>query len=762
MNIPHHVDLQEAGSDLPFARQLLEAMDQPACVSDCEGRLLVYNRAAVEFWGTTPGDDDRWCPAPQVLYRGEPLEESAMPPLLAIRRGEAVELDELVIVRGDGSRRPFSLCSAPVRDAGGHVIGVLCRVKDFFPYRDLEMMRGRLLAIVQTSDDAIISTDLNGVITSWNRGAQRLYGYEPAEIIGRPTSLLIPADRRDEEPEVMARIRRGDVVDHYETVRRHKSGALIAVSLSVSPMMDERGAIIGASKIARDVTERQASDLIKNRLAAIVESSDDAIVSKDLNGIITTWNRGAERLFGYTAAEVIGCSITIVIPPERLDEEPKVLGKIMRGESLEHFETVRRRKDGTLIDISLTVSPIRNSRGVIVGASKIARDITERKRAERRLAEADRRKDEFLAMLSHELRNPLAPLRTSLDLLARSPGLSGLMQRMVSIMGRQVDHLVRLVDDLLEVSRISRGAISLDKEVVSLGEILRDAIEISRPLLEAKNQRLSTEIASGADPVLGDRVRLVQVIANVLNNAVKFTPAGGHVRVTQGVEGEHGVLRIVDDGVGIHPGDLEDVFEMFTQVGHKSQRMGGMGVGLSLARRLLQMHGGSIQAFSGGLGQGTEIRIRVPLHHAAVPAPSAPPSQAGPVAHVTRRILIVDDNRDAADALRELLRAEGHEAHATYDGASALASAQMLRPEVVLLDIGLPGMSGYEVAETLRQREIGRELVLVALTGWGQSGDREMSRQAGFDHHLVKPVDAQVLLRLLEPAVPAASADTPS
>jgi CheY-like chemotaxis protein len=345
---------------------------------------------------------------------------------------------------------------------------------------------------------------------------------------------------------------------------------------------------------------------------------------------------------------------------------------------------------------------------------------------------------------------------------------------MVTIMRRQVDHLVRLVDDLLEVSRISRGAIALEKEVLLLGEVMQDAIEISRPLLERKDQKLTMQMPTAAPAVLGDRVRLVQVISNVLNNASKFTPVGGRIAVLLSAEGESAVLRVIDNGVGIDPQHLESIFEMFHQVGHGAHST-GMGVGLSLARRLVQMHGGSVRALSAGAGQGTEIRIQIPLQRLASVTTDDSPESPQPPQATTRRLLVVDDNRDAAEVLSAFLNALGHETHVAHDGPAALATAERVRPDVVLLDIGMPGMSGYEVALMLvagyqptmaildlgmpsidgfelarRLRALrGDDIRLIALTGWGQASDRTRSKDAGFDEHLMKPVDVASLEALL-------------
>ncbi|HVS34454.1 MAG TPA: response regulator, partial [Gemmataceae bacterium] len=374
-----------------------------------------------------------------------------------------------------------------------------------------------------------------------------------------------------------------------------------------------------------------------------------------------------------------------------------------------------------------------------------------RRRVEQ-LAELDRRKDEFLATLAHELRNPLAPIRNALHILRLSGGSGPAAERVREMIERQVNQLVRLVDDLMEVSRITRGKIELRKERVELAAVLRSAVETSRPLIEAGGHQLA--IALPADPVIldADPMRLSQVVANLLNNAAKYTEEGGQIWLTARRDGRDAVVSVRDTGVGIPTDMLPRVFDMFAQVDRTLQRsQGGLGIGLTLARILVEMHGGRVEARSGGLGRGSEFILRLPT------APTSPlgreggaavsGQQSGPLGQL--RVLVVDDNHDAADSFAMLLRFLGAEAHVVYDGPSALAALPSYRPSVVFLDIGMAGMDGHEVARRVRQTADFREVTLIAMTGWGQEEDRRRSKAAGFDHHLVKPVDARILQSLL-------------
>lgn len=499
-------------------------------------------------------------------------------------------------------------------------------------------------------------------------------------------------------------------------------------------------------QIREHLVARREAQLTQARLAAIVASSDDAIISKSLDGKIQTWNAGAERLFGYTAEEAIGRPITLVIPPERLDEEVTLLERLRRGERIEHFDTVRVTKRGRRFDVSLTVSPVRDADGNVVGASKVARDITERKQIEAALRDADTRKDEFLAILAHELRNPLAPIRNALHLLQLTNQNDPDAQRIGAMMARQVDHMVRLVDDLMEVSRINRGKIELRRETIDLGTIVRSAVETSRPLIEGGLHNLWVSIPEEPLFIHGDPVRLAQVLSNLLNNAAKYTDPAGEIRLDVRRAGEWGEISVRDTGVGIASEMLPRVFDLFQQINRDSERsQGGLGIGLTLVKSLVELHGGTVVAQSAGPGNGSEFVVRLPVA-TTVPDVALPAGIKGsPIALERRRVLVVDDNRDAAESLGMLLEVLGAEVRVVYDGPAALEVLAGYQPSVALVDIGMPGMDGHEVARRIREQPQYRGLTLVALTGWGQVKDRHSSRSAGFDFHLVKPAHLEAL-----------------
>jgi PAS domain S-box-containing protein len=513
------------------------------------------------------------------------------------------------------------------------------------------------------------------------------------------------------------------------------------------------GALLTAVHTALRARERQYE--LRERfedqtlLAAIVTSSDDAIISKTLDGTIVTWNAAAVRVFGYTEEEAVGRSITMLIPADRLVEERMIIERIARGDRLQHFETVRVRKDGRLIDVSLTISPIHDPSGRIVGASKVARDITRQKANESALREADRRKDEFLATLAHELRNPLAPIRNSLQIMKLLEGLPSEVQQLSSIMERQVNHMVRLVDDLMEVSRITRGKIELRRESVDLPSALRSAIETSQPLIDAAGHRLHVSIPNLPMAVDGDAVRLAQVFANLLNNAAKYTRPGGTIWLSARVQGNRAIVAVRDNGIGITREMLPRVFDLFAQDRSSADMsQGGLGIGLTLVQSLVRMHGGTVSVNSSGLGQGSEFIVTLPLIEvpASQPDPAMP---APPRPGASLRVLVVDDNTDAADSLARLLEHLGAQVRIAYNGADALRALDAFRPSLVLLDIGMPEMDGYEVARRMRQMDPDKGAMLIALTGWSQSDVTNRSLSAGFDRHLVKPTDIDALQELI-------------
>jgi PAS domain S-box-containing protein len=625
-----------------------------------------------------------------------------------------------------------------------------------------------LAAIVASSDDAIISKDLNGIVRSWNQSAERIFGYSAEEMIGKSITILFPKDRLDEEPRILQRLQQGERVDHFETVRLRKDGTPVAVSVTISPIHDPTGKVIGASKVARDITQNSE---LEGRFKAIIASSDDAIISKNLNGVVQSWNPSAERMFGYTAEEMIGKSITLLFPPDRLDEEPKILEQLRRGQRVDHFETVRVSKDGRHLDVSVTISPIKDSAGRVIGVSKVARDITSIKRILREREEllhrekearseaerVSRMKDEFLSTLSHELRTPLNAilgwahiLRSNMDTTPED------MQQGLETIERNGRAQAQLIEELLDMSRIINGKLRLDVQPVDLQAVVSEAIESVRPAAEGKGIRLTKVLDPRGGPITGDPNRIHQILWNLLSNAIKFTPRGGRVQVFLHRVNSHVEITVVDTGQGIPAEFLPQLFTRFSQAETShSRRHGGLGLGLALVKSLVELHGGSVHASSPGIDQGATFVVAFPLtvahseqpEFALTPAPSAAPPLSLPDLRGFH-VLVIDDEPDARILIQRILTKCNAAVTVASSATDGIESVRQHRPDMILSDIGMPGEDGYEFLAKLRRlsNAEGGDTPAVALTAFARSEDRRRALMAGFQMHLPKPVEPAELL----------------
>ena len=423
---------------------------------------------------------------------------------------------------------------------------------------------------------------------------------------------------------------------------------------------------------------------------------------------------------------------------------------LSEGQEYNGLEILVERPDGSRRTVLAHANPIHDEAGTLLGAVNVLVDITERKQTEEALREADRRKSEFLAMLAHELRNPLAPLRNGLQIIRLAMHDRAALEQAHGMMERQLGHMVRLIDDLLDLSRITKGKIELRRERIDLAAAVQDAVETSRPLIEELGHTLTVTLPPRRLSVDADRTRLAQVFANLLNNAAKYSERGGHIRLNVEREGSDVVVKVRDSGIGIPADLLPRLFEIFTQADHTLERaQGGLGIGLSLVRGLVELHGGRVEAHSDGPGQGSEFVVRLPLALplSRRPQPDDSAAEGGPSCRY--RILVVDDNKDGAISLSILLRIMGHETFTAHDGLEAVEATAKYRPDVVLLDIGLPRLNGYDACRRIREQAGSTPPVLIALTGWGQEDDRRRSKEAGFNFHMVKPVDPAALEKLL-------------
>jgi PAS domain S-box-containing protein len=802
----------------------------------------------------------------------------------------------------------------------------------FLKRQPAEEAQALLAAIVASSYDAIISKTLDGIVSSWNAGAERLFGYSADEAVGRSITLIIPPELHAEEQSILERLRRGERVEHSDTVRVTKDGRLIHVSLAISPVRDRHGRIIGASKVARDITARKQMeedlrrsaeaqrflvslhdamrglrdpakvmweivtslgtyfavsrctygeiDPAEERFTVIRDSVDGARSVagsgrlKDLGPEIIRELKagrtlvisdvredprpnGAAAFAAFAGIETRSLVYVPLVKEERFvallmlhDREPRawspfdvalleqmaertwfavegaraeaalresrdVLSLAMRGGRMgawardvatgrvwwsreleelfglapggfdgneDGFITFVHEDDRLLVTRAMETAlatgedyvvelRFRHASGewrwmegrgrAVYGADGqpirlygIGIDITQRRQTEEALRLADRRKDEFLATLAHELRNPLAPIRAAVETMRMNDTGESETQVARDIIDRQARQLTRLVDDLLDLARITQGKIQLRREPVELAAVVRNAVESADPLMKAFAHTLTVAVPQDAIHLDADPARLSQIILNLLNNAAKYTPEGGHIRLTAVREGREAVVSVRDNGIGIAAEHLPHVFEMFSQMAPALERSeGGLGIGLALVRGMVELHGGSIEAHSDGPGRGSELIVRLPVIEAPVPAPQqAGEDRQAPPRGAKLRILVVDDNRDAADSLTMLLELKGHDVHTAYDGLAAVEAAETSRPDVVLLDVGLPKMNGYEAARHIRQQPWGKPMTLVAVTGWGQEEDKRRAAEAGFDHHLTKPVDLAKVIALLHDA----------
>jgi PAS domain S-box-containing protein len=636
-----------------------------------------------------------------------------------------------------------------------------------------ELYRSHLAAIVASSDDAIVSKDLDGIIRSWNTAAERMFGYSSDEMVGKPIAILVPPERGSEEAEILERLRRGERLDHFQTVRLRKDGRRILVSVTISPIKDSTGRVIGASKIARDVT--RISEL-EAMYSSIVASADDAIVSKDLDGIVQSWNTAAEQIFGYTAEEMIGRSITTIIPADRQHEEIDILARLRRGERIEHFETMRQRKDGQLIDVSVTISPIRDRLGRITGASKIARDITlikrmteereqllQSERAARREAErVSRMKDEFLATASHELRTPLnAILGWSQLLQTRGVSDQDFREGMETI-ERNARIQTRLIEELLDVSRIISGKVRLETRPLDLKFIIQEVVATMHPAADAKGIRVGTSLSPTAGAIMGDPARIQQIIWNLISNAIKFTPRGGSVDIDLRRVESHVEMVVSDTGQGITPDFLPLLFTRFAQAdATTTRRHGGLGLGLAIVRHLTELHGGTIRASSPGQGKGATFTVCLPLaalHERRSSSNDDDESDAddaglaNPALDLSGvKVLVVDDDPDARQLIRRVLESHGASVATAESSAQGLEALKRERPAILLADIGMPDEDGYRFLSRVRAlpKEQGGATPAVALTAFARAEDRRRALLSGFQQHLAKPAETAELLAVV-------------
>ncbi len=912
---------EEAVKERAQLAAIIESSDDGIISKDLNGVVLTWNTAAERIYGYSAeemiGKSIRQLIPPERQHEEDET-------LASIRQGKPVRNYETERVRKDGVRILVNTTVSPIFAPDGSVLAVSHVVRDVSDARRLRAEISRLAAIVDSSDDGIISKTLDGTILTWNPAAQRIYGYSAEEMVGHSIRRLYPPQLEHEEDITLAEIRAGRPVRNYETERIRKDGTRILVNTTVSPIFAPDGTVLAVSHIVRDVTEIKAADReLKKRidqLKLLTESLPVMIAYVDRDERMQILNRHYEAIFGRSRDEVIGKRITEVAPPERKQMFREKIDAVFRGETVS-FELQLPVKDGEIRDFVATYVPERDESGEVQGFFTLVHDLTEERRSARNarftadvttmltthvdsrsllqmvaqaavpyfadwcavdlvdevgllqrlaishidpekvtlarewaqrwppdpsrdeggyrvlrsgkaefvqevtremleasiedpelleliesltirsymavplriggrvagvitfiiaesnrsyreedlelaldlaqrtgtaiensqlyeaLREADRKKDEFIATLAHELRNPLAPLLLGVEIISASETSNPQSKQISEMMNRQLSQLVRLVDDLLDVSRITTGKLQLQTEPLTVKKIIDNVLEMSQAVLAQRKHHLSTDIGSPGTMVYGDLTRITQIVMNLINNAAKYSEEGSPIELrTTADEGEL-VIRVRDYGIGIEPNHIDRLFDMFSQEeSARSRSQGGLGIGLALARMLTQLHGGRIAACSEGLGHGSVFEVRLPIYQLALDT-----GRDTSADHEFRRrkILVIDDFEDIASSTVQILSMLNQDASMALNGPSGIERFQELRPELVLVDIGMPGMSGHEVAQRIRTLPGGQEVRLIALTGWGAAEDRDRSRRSGFNEHLVKPVNRKELERLL-------------
>ena len=786
-----------------WLRVTLASIGDAVIATDTHGRVTFLNPVAEALTG--------WCqneahgqPLEVVfpICHEQTGQSVANPVATVLREGRAVGLANHTVLRArDGSQRPIDDSAAPIRAADGTILGVVLVFRDVTAQRRAEMevrqSEARKSVILATALDCIITCDAHGVVLEFNPAAERTFGYSRAQAVGQDMAdLIVPAALRDQHLHGMARYRatgQGTILgQRIEMPARRADGSEFPVELAITRIAPDGPPQFTA--YLRDISERKRGEAalagqkrvlellvqgaplpdVLDALCAVVEGQGTTqliatvqLVDEDgqrlrsvagrrappayaeaVDGLRIGPSAGSCGTAAYRGAPVIVADIAV--DPLWAGFRELALSHGLRACWSTPIFSSRGQVLGTLAVYSPTPrTPSADEVGLVDILTRTAGIAVERRRAEETLREADRRKDEFLATLAHELRNPLAPMRNALQVMQLAGGDPAAVEQARAIMERQMRHMVRLVDDLLDVSRITRGMLELRRQRVDLAAVLRSAVEASRPLIEAARHALTITLPPEPIFVDGDPMRLAQVFANLLNNAAKYTEPGGQIGLSAERQGSDAVVSVRDNGLGIPSEMLGRVFELFAQVDRTLEKsQGGLGIGLTLVRRLIEMHGGSVAVQSEGYGHGSVFTVRLPAVLIAPARAEAAPAEVGARAPC-RRILVVDDNRDSASSLAMMLQLMGNEVRAAHDGLEAVQVAETFNPDVVLLDIGLPKLNGYEAAQRIREQPWGRDVVLIAVTGWGQEDDKRRSKEAGFNFHMVKPVEPAALEKLL-------------
>ncbi|HEV3006080.1 MAG TPA: PAS domain-containing protein, partial [Pirellulales bacterium] len=762
--------LREAQTQLQIVTESMAAF-VTRCSRDL--KFLWVSKAYADWIGRPP---EEIVGRPIVDILGQGAFDQLRPRFEQALAGTKVQYEEQVNYRGLGPRCILASYT-PTFDASGVADGWVAVVLDVTEQRRVERAlresERRFSRFMQQLPGLAWIKDLQGRYVYANDAAVKVFRYPREVLYGKTDEEIFPPETAAQFKENDAKaLSSGTGIQTIETLE-HEDGIVHHSLVSKFPIVAADGSPAVVGGMAIDVTDRLRAKRVleesEERFRQLAESINEVFWMSDPQTTQILYISPAyERVWGRSCQSLIDeprSFLDAVHADDRERVRVAALEKHSRGEATdEEYRVVR--PDGSVRWVRDRAFPVRDAGGQVYRMVGIAEDITEKRAAEEVLKEADRRKDEFLATLAHELRNPLAPICNAVELLRRADGDVAVLNQARRIMDRQLAQMVRLIDDLLDISRITSGKLQLRRERTELAPVVQSAVEAARSLIDAQAHELTVSLPGEPVALNADGVRLAQVFSNLLNNAAKYTPKGGHIWLTAERQGGQLVVSVRDTGVGIAAEHRLHIFEMFSQVAPALERsQGGLGIGLALVRGLVELHGGCVEARSAGPGRGSEFIVALPLvdsggrqrdsfggTSAEAPEPALQrQAGGGERSHTGRkcRVLAADDLRDSVDSLAVMLRLMGHEFQTAYDGLEAVQAAAAFRPDVVLLDIGMPKMNGYEAARHIREQAWGKDMLLVALTGWGQEEDKRRAAEAGFDHHLTKPVDLEALQKLL-------------
>ena len=718
---------------------LLESIDVATVYLDRDLRIRKYTPRAAGLFGLVEHDVGRYLASFNHLLHYPTL----MDEVAAVREG-GPQVEKLVRARDE---RWYFVRLLPYRIGDG-IEGVVVTLTDATALALARERARRLSSIVESSADAIVGMDLEGQITSWNAAAARIYGYQAEELVGRSILTLCPPGEQEATRALLARAGAGEELVNVVVVRQTKAGRLLHVAKTISPVRDAEGVVVGLATIDRDIqAQRELERRMREselRYEDLYDNAPDMYLSVDTrSGRVQEFNRTFLRVTGHARERIEGMHLLDLCPPHLQDAGREALNRLREGETVSELPLTVLRAGEDELEVSLSSTPILEEQAV-VGARVVLRDVSSRREAERKLAQAAQMREQFLAMVSHELRGPLHAISAAFQIIDQPDAPQAARDRSQAVLRRQTRQMIRLVDDLLDVSRIAHGKLHLEHAPLDLASVVRGAFDAVAPAYSAKGVKLISEGLDLELPMFGDAGRLTQVFANLLDNSLRHTPEGRRVHVSCALSGQACAVTIADEGRGIAAEHLRSIFDMFAQSRQGLARSeGGLGLGLTIAERIVAAHGGTITARSDGPGQGASFTVTLTLDPRAVGVDPSPPAHDGRLV-----IVLVEDQEDAREMMAELLQLEGHEVHAARDGRGGLAMILEHRPQVALLDLGLPHLNGFELARRVREA-LGPAISLVALSGYGQPEDVRAAQAAGFDCHLAKPVDQRRLCAVL-------------